>query len=59
MIEVLKIIAESWPITLMVLGLAAVWTTRYVFKRTMDDKDTVRNLNAKQAVVVRNRHEGG
>lgn len=56
MIEVLQIIAGSWPIALMVIGLAAAIVINRRLKQSMDDSQAVRDLQASQALVVRQRY---
>lgn len=56
MIEVLQIIATSWPIAVMVIGLAAAITVRRSLKQSMDNSNEIQNIRASQSVVVRDRH---
>lgn len=55
MIEVLGIIAGSWPLAVMVIGLSFAIVINRRLKQSMDDSQEVRNLNATRAVVVRDR----
>jgi len=50
MIEVLSIIASSWPIAAMVIGLAVTFTVRNLIKR---DYEAVYEQRARNAVAVR------
>lgn len=54
-LEYLKVIASSWPLTIMVIGLAAAIVVNRRLKQAMDDSQAVRDLNASQSVVVRGR----
>lgn len=57
MIEVLKIVSQSWPIAIMFLGAAAAsvifYLIRWFKKSDQDDKA----LRASQALVVRSHRE--
>jgi len=59
MIQVLSIIASSWPIAIMVIGIAVAIVVNQRLKQAMDDSQTIQNLKANQAVVVRNRDDAG
>lgn len=56
MIEVLGIIASSWPIAIMVLGAMIASVVIYLIRwfKQADHEDKA--LRASQAVVVRERH---
>lgn len=53
MIEVLQIIATSWPIALMVVVSVAGYVLNRRWKQYQDDRAAIYHLNAKNAVVVR------
>lgn len=53
--EALKIVAESWPIAVMVVGLSITTVTNRRLKQAMDDSQAVRDLRASQALTVRKR----
>ena len=53
--EALKIIAESWPIAIMVIGLAAAYVIRRSLKQVMDHSAKMDEYRAGTAVVVRQR----
>lgn len=55
MIEVLSIIASSWPITIMVVAIAAAIVVRRSLKQAMDNSDKMNEYHTKQAIVVRQR----
>lgn len=57
MIEVLQIIAGSWPIALMVVVAIAGAVLNNRWKQVLDDSQAVRDLRATQAVVVRGRDD--
>lgn len=52
MIEVLQIIAASWPIAIMVVFLSAAILLNRRWKQHQEDQAAIRNLNTKNAVVV-------
>jgi hypothetical protein len=59
MLEFFKILADSWPIAWMVLGITAAVVIRKSFKQAMDN-DRAEKLDRAQgnnAVVVQNRRE--
>lgn len=58
MIEVLRIIASSWPIAIMVVGLGITIVVNRRVKQGMDDTQTLRDIRSEQAVVIRNRDAG-
>ena len=53
--EALKIIAESWPIAIMVIGLAAAYVIRRSLKQVMDHSAKMDEYRAGTAAVVRQR----
>lgn len=55
--QALQIIAGSWPIAIMVIGIATAVVVNRRLKQAMDDSQAVRDLRANQAVVVRNRDD--
>ncbi len=55
MIQTLQIIAGSWPIAIMVIGLSTAIVVNRRLKQAMDDSQAVRDLKASQSVVVRHR----
>lgn len=59
MIEVLKIIAGSWPIAIMVLGAMGGFIALYIlhWRKQLDLEDKA--YRASQAVVIRNRDNAG
>lgn len=59
MIEVLKIIADSWPITFMFLGVIAGGIILYLIRwfKQADREDKA--YRASQAVVVRQHNSAG
>lgn len=56
-IEVLQIIATSWPIAIMVVAISAAIVLSRRWKQAMDNQLEVQNIRASQAVVVRGRDE--
>jgi hypothetical protein len=56
MIEVLQIIAGSWPIALMVVVTIAGIVLNNRWKQAMDDSQAVKDLRASQALVVKDRY---
>lgn len=57
MIEVLQIIATSWPIALMTIVTIAAIVLNRRWKQVLDDSQAVRDLRSTQAVVVRDRDD--
>lgn len=57
MIQVLSIIAGSWPIAIIVIGVATAVVVNRRLKQAMDDSRTIQELRVSQAVVVRNRND--
>lgn len=55
MVEVLSIVAQSWPIAFMVVGTGAAIVVNRRLKQAMDDSRAVRDMRASQAVTVRDR----
>lgn len=51
--EALKVVAESWPIAVMVVGLAAISVANRRMKQAMDDSQAVQDLRASQSTAVR------
>lgn len=54
MIEILGIIAGSWPIAIMAVGIVTAIVVNQRLKQAMDNSQAVRDIKASQAVVVRN-----
>lgn len=57
MIEVLFIIASSWPIAIMVVATVAGIVVNRRWKQTQDDRAAIYNLHASNAPVVRGNAE--
>lgn len=57
MIEVLSIIATSWPIALMVVFLSGAFVVNRRWAQQQENTAAIYNLNTKNAVVVRDRDE--
>lgn len=55
MMEILTIIASSWPIATMVVAIAAAIVVRRSLKQSMDLTDKMNEYNINKAVVVRQR----
>lgn len=55
MIQVLSIVAASWPIAFMLVGITVAVIVNRRLKQAMDDSQAVRDLHASQSMVVRNR----
>lgn len=57
MMEALKIVADSWPIAFMVLGLAAAYVIRQSLHQSIDaaHTETMDRAKGNQAVVVSER----
>lgn len=53
MIEILQIIATSWPIALMVIVIVVALVLNRRWKQVLDDSQAVRDLRSSQAMVVR------
>lgn len=52
MLEVLSIVAGSWPIAFMATGLGTAFMVNRRVKQSMDNNDTIRALSARSALVV-------
>jgi len=59
MIEVLLIVANSWPIAVMVVGLGVCVVVRRCIKQAMDNSAEVQTVRASNAVVVRQSDSAG
>lgn len=57
LIDILVIVATSWPITVMVVGVSAAFVIRRSLKQAMDNADDVRNLRAVNSELVRARDD--
>lgn len=57
MIEILQIIATSWPIALMVIVVVVALVLNRRWKQVLDDSQAVRDLRSSQAMVVRDSRE--
>lgn len=57
MIEVLQIIATSWPIALMIIVIVIAIVLNKRWKQVLDDSQAVRDLRSSQAMVVRDRDD--
>ena len=57
MLEFLRIIAGSWPIAAMVIGIAAAIVIRRTFKQMMDATEKQNEYRASNAVVVKQRED--
>lgn len=56
MLQYLTVIAESWPLTLMVVGIAIAIVVNRRLKQMQDDSQTLRDIRASKSVVVRDRY---
>lgn len=58
--EALKIVAESWPIAAMVIGLSGAYVVRRTIRQSMEigHAERMDRAQGNQAVVVRNREDG-
>lgn len=57
MIEILQIVATSWPIALMVICISIAVVVSRRWKQAMDNQLEVQNIRSSQAVVVRSRED--
>jgi len=57
MLEYLKVIAESWPIAVMVIGISAAIVIRRSLRQAMNNSAEIQELRASSALVVRNKDE--
>ena len=57
MLEYLKVIAESWPIAVMVIGVSAAIVVRRSLRQAMNNSAEIQELRASSALVVRNKDE--
>lgn len=60
MLEALLIVASSWPIAVMVVGVTGALTARYLVKRKMDQShaENMDRAQGNRAVVVQDRVTG-
>ena len=56
--EALQIVAGSWPIAAMVVGLSAAFVVRRTLRQAMNNQreKELERAQGNQAVIVRNRH---
>lgn len=57
MLQYMIVIAESWPIAVMVAAITAGIVVRRSLKQAMDNSQQVRDLRASNAVTVRERDD--
>lgn len=57
MLEVLQIIATSWPIALMVIVIVVASVLNRRWKQVLDDSQAIRDLRSTQAVIVRDSND--